>query len=77
MPKSDDDRHYRNSRPERSLEPSERVIGKVQVGGNGAGGIWAGPRRISVIGAQTRKITTITVVICIIRSALPLDSCIL
>ena len=43
--------------------------------GMGAGGICAGPRINSVIGHQIRKITTITVVICMMRSALPLDSC--
>ena len=42
----------------------------------GAGGICAVPRIRIVSGHQIRKATTITVVICIIRSALPLDSCI-
>ena len=46
----------------------------MQIGGGGAGGICAGPRSNSVMGHQIRKITTITVVICMIRSALPLDS---
>ena len=42
----------------------------------GAGGICAGPPLISsVSGHQIRKITIITVVICMIRSAFPLDSC--
>src|SRR5436309_2738312 len=40
----------------------------------GAGGDWAGPWSRSVRGHQMRKITTMTVVICIMRRALPLDS---
>src|SRR5262249_51145420 len=42
--------------------------------GRGAGGSWIFGARSSVIGHQIRKITTMTVVICTIRSALPLDS---
>ena len=46
----------------------------MQILGSGAGGICAGPCNSSVSGHQIRKITTITVVICMIRSAFPLDS---
>ena len=42
--------------------------------GTGAGGICAGPRTSSVSPHQTRKITTMTVVTCMMRRALPLDS---
>src|SRR5215471_16031221 len=42
--------------------------------GSGAGGICAGPRTISVNVHQTRNVTTMIVVICIMRSALWLDS---
>src|SRR4051794_9010775 len=44
--------------------------------GIGGGGTWATPRIRIVSGHQIRNATTITDVICIIRSALPLDSCI-
>ena len=40
----------------------------------GAGGICAAPCIRMVSGHQIRKTTTITVVICMMRSALPLDS---
>jgi len=40
----------------------------------GSGGTCAGPRIIKVSVHQTRKIATMTVVTCMIRSALPLDS---
>src|SRR5439155_21621700 len=43
--------------------------------GVGAGGTCAGPRTASVKPHQTRKITTMTVVICMMCSAFVLDSC--
>src|SRR5579884_3142796 len=55
-------------------QPSASLL-KCRLWGRGDGGYWAGPRSSSVSGHQIRKITTITVVICMIRSALPLDSC--
>src|SRR5438309_1619871 len=42
--------------------------------GMGAGGSWTLPLNASVNGHQMSRITTMTVVICIIRRALPLDS---
>src|SRR5215467_3109023 len=48
---------------------------KLMLRGNGAGGVWAGPRINSVSVHHTRKITTITVVSCMIRKAFVLDSC--
>src|SRR6185295_17660131 len=42
--------------------------------GNGAGGICAGPRKINVRPHHMRNVTTIMVVICMMRSALWLDS---
>src|SRR5437879_13164349 len=48
---------------------------KRRCDGVGGGGICAGPRNSKVIVHQTRKITTINVVSCIMRSALVLDSC--
>src|SRR5436190_10731066 len=55
-------------------QPSPSSL-KCKFAGVGGGGTCAGPRTASVMPHQTRKITTITVVICIMRSALPLDSC--
>ena len=43
--------------------------------GSGAGGNVICPRRMIVSGHQINSATTITVVICMMRSALPLDSC--
>ena len=40
----------------------------------GRGGICAGPRTSSVSGHQIMNAITITLVICMMRSALPLDS---
>ena len=47
---------------------------EVQIGNVGGGGSLRAPWIRMVSGHQIRKITTITVVICMMRSALPLDS---
>ena len=47
----------------------------VMLDGSGAGGKVQRPFSRIVIGHHTTRIATITVVICMIRSALPLDSC--
>jgi hypothetical protein len=49
---------------------------KFRFAGTGAGGKCPQPPRMNnVSGAQIKMIPTITVVTCMIRSALPLDSC--
>ena len=76
MAERDDDHDHRNLQPEGSREPSLRVVGEMQIGGNGRGRQIAPAvlQKECVSGHQIRRITTITVVICMMRSALPLDS---
>src|ERR1700676_3511291 len=54
-------------------QPKDSLV-RCRFEGVGSGGNLAPPRIISVIGAQNSKITTMTVVICMIRKALWLDS---
>ena len=54
-------------------QPSDSSV-KWMLEGVGSGGKGAPPRMTRVRGHQIRRITTITVVICMIRSALVLDS---
>src|SRR4051794_17696592 len=54
-------------------QPSESRV-RCRFAGTGAGGSVALPRNSSVSGHQISRITTITVVICMIRNALLLDS---
>ena len=55
-------------------QPSASSL-KCRFAGTGAGGsVRIAAASSSVIGHQIRKATTITVVICMMRSALPLDS---
>src|SRR5204862_4952499 len=56
-----------------SSHPQES-LGRCRFAGVGRGGSCADPRSSSVRGHQMSRITTITVVICMIRRALPLDS---
>ena len=71
----DHHRHERNLRPEGALEPAQRLVGEAAD--------WKATEPAasstlsfssSVIGHQISSITTITVVTCMMRSALPLDS---
>src|SRR5215510_12810087 len=55
-------------------QPSPSSL-KCRLAGVGGGRICAGPRFTSVMPHQTRKITIITVVTCMMRKALELDSC--
>ena len=71
-----DDRDERDRGQDVPLNQPSAFVGEMEVvQGSARGGICAGPCSSSVSGHQTRKITTMTVVICMIRSALPLDSC--
>src|SRR5581483_4306296 len=58
------------------VPPSQPVdsFARWMFDGVGGGGRGAPPRRTSVSGHQIRRITTITVVICMMRRALVLDS---
>src|SRR5437764_2131737 len=54
-------------------QPHESRV-RCRFDGVGGGGSWAFPRTSRVSGHQISKMTTITVVICMIRRALLLDS---
>ena len=54
-------------------QPSARGL-NCRLRGSGAGGKWTWPRSRMVSGHQINNATTMTVVICMMRSALPLDS---
>src|SRR5689334_12574952 len=56
-----------------SSQPQDSFV-RCRLEGVGGGGSWAPPLVSSVRGHHIRRITTITVVICIMRRALPLDS---
>src|SRR5277367_3793001 len=55
-------------------QPSDSLVNR-RLRGSGAGGKVIWPRIKMVNGHQINNATTMTVVICIMRSALPLDSC--
>src|SRR4029453_15521500 len=55
-------------------QPSPSSL-NCRLDGVGGGGICAGPRTAREMPHQTRKITTITVVTCMMRKAFELDSC--
>ena len=54
-------------------QPSDSLV-NCRLRGSGAGGNVIWPRSRIVSGHQINNATTITVVICMMRSALPLDS---
>ena len=71
----DDHRHHRNLQPEGSFEPSLGFGREGQVARQRRRRkLPSGPSEKCVRGHQISRITTITVVICMMRSALPLDS---
>ncbi len=70
----DDDRHGADLRPEGSVEPAERVRAEMQIARERRGRNLNLRRQQQRDGAPDQEHTTITVVICMMRSALPLDS---
>ena len=74
MAEGNDDGDDRNRGPERPLSQPRPSRLKCRFAGVGGGGICAGPPIEQCQGAPDQSITTITVVICMMRSALPLDS---
>src|SRR5438876_11251577 len=74
MAQRHDHDHERKLRPKRAGEPAPGFLGDMQVRRSGRRRKLRPALNASGNGHQMSRITTITVVICIMRRALPLDS---